>query len=205
VRPEKIAIQGPAGTLESVVEIPDGYDGARFGVVCHPHPVYGGAMTNKVVHTVARALNELGIATIRFNFRGVGASEGKFDEANGETDDALAVVEYGRSRFPGAALWMAGFSFGGGIAIRVAARTDTQQLIAVAPAVRLVNVAEAHPQCSIFVVQGDADDTVAPDSVLNWAASLTPPAKVALLAGVEHFFHGRLNDLRDAILSLNPH
>jgi alpha/beta superfamily hydrolase len=204
VRPEKIAIQGPAGALESIVEIPDGYDGARFGVVCHPHPVYGGALTNKVVHTVARALNELGIATIRFNFRGVGASEGQFDEANGETDDALTVVEYGRSRFPGAALWLAGFSFGGGVAIRAASRTPTQQLIAVAPAVRLVNVSEARPQCPIFVVQGDADDTVAPDSVLNWAASLNPSAKVALIAGVEHFFHGRLNDLRDAILTLDP-
>jgi alpha/beta superfamily hydrolase len=204
VRPEKIAIPGPAGALESIVEIPDGYDGVRFGVVCHPHPVYGGALTNKVVHTVARALNELGIATIRFNFRGVGASEGKFDEANGETEDALTVVEYGRSRFPGAALWLAGFSFGGGIAIRAAARTDTRQLIAVAPAVRLVNVDDAHPSCPIFVVQGDADDTVAPDSVLSWAASLQPPAKVALLAGVEHFFHGRLNDLRDAILTLAP-
>jgi alpha/beta superfamily hydrolase len=181
------------------VEVPDQTDGARFGVVCHPHPLHGGAMTNKVVHALARAMNE---PSIRFNFRGVGASGGTFDDGVGETEDALAVIEYGRSRWPGAALWLGGFSFGGGVAIRAASRTATQQLIVVAPAVRLVNVADARPECPILVVQGDADVTVDPDSVLGWAASLQPPAKVALLPGVEHFFHGRLNDLRDTVLSL---
>ena len=209
MRPEKLSIAGTAGALESIVEVPDGFAaqagaGTRFGVICHPNPLQGGAMTNKVVHTVARAMNELGIATIRFNFRGVGASEGTYADAIGETEDALAVVEYGRTRWPGAALWLGGFSFGGGIAIRAAARTPTQQLIVVAPAVRLVNVEDAKPECPILVVQGDADVTVDPDSVLSWAASLQPPAKVAVLPGVEHFFHGRLNELRDTVLALRP-
>jgi alpha/beta superfamily hydrolase len=202
LKPEKLSIPGPAGALEAIVEAPDHIDRGRFGVVCHPHPLQGGAMTNKVVHTVARAMNELGIPTIRFNFRGVGGSEGAFADGVGETDDALAVIEYGRARWPGAALWLGGFSFGGGVAIRAAARTPIQQLIVVAPAVRLVNVEDAAPRCPILVVQGDADATVDPGSVLSWAASLKPPAKVALLAGVEHFFHGRLNDLRETVLSL---
>lgn len=162
-------------------------------------------MTNKVVHTIARAMNELGLATIRFNFRGVGASEGVYDEARGETDDALAVVEWGRSRWPDAALWLGGFSFGGGIAVRVAARVQTEQLIVVAPAVRLVNVESSQPRCPTLVVQGDADETVDPESVLSWASTLVPAAKVAVLPGVEHFFHGRLNDLRDVILQLEKH
>jgi len=159
-------------------------------------------MTNKVVHTVARAMNELGIPSIRFNFRGVGASEGTYDEANGETQDALAVIEYGRARWPTAALWLGGFSFGGGVAIRAASRTATQQLVLVAPAVRLVDVSDAHPDCRILVVQGDADTTVEPAAVLSWAATMKPEPKVTVLAGVEHFFHGRLNELRDAILAL---
>jgi alpha/beta superfamily hydrolase len=145
-------------------------------------------------------MNELGVPTIRFNFRGVGASEGAFDEANGETDDVLAVVDWGRSRWPGSSLWLGGFSFGGGIAIRAAARVLTQQLIVVAPAVRLVDVSSAQPRCPTLVVQGDADETVDPATVLSWAKTLMPPPKVVVLAGVEHFFHGRLNDLRDAIL-----
>jgi uncharacterized protein len=204
VRPEKVSIPGPAGALEAVVEQPEQSDGTRFGVVCHPHPVYGGALTNKVVHTIARALNELGIATIRFNFRGVGASEGTFDEARGETEDALAVIEWGKSRWPGSSLWLGGFSFGGGIAIRVAARVPVEQLILVAPAVRLVDVSGAVPHCPTLVVQGDADETVDPKSVLSWASTLDPPPKIAVLPGVEHFFHGRLHDLRDTILSLKP-
>lgn len=202
MRPEKVSIAGPAGALEAVVEQPEHSDGTRFGVVCHPHPVYGGALTNKVVHTIARALNEQGIATIRFNFRGVGASEGTFDDARGETDDALAVVEWGKARWPGASLWLSGFSFGGGIAIRVAARVRVEQLIVVAPAVRLVDVAGAVPHCPTLVVQGEADETVDPKSVLSWAATLDPPPKIAVLPGVEHFFHGRLHDLRATILSV---
>ena len=200
--PEKLSIPGPDGALEAVIDVPNEVDASRFGVVCHPHPLQGGAMTNKVVHTVARAMNQLGIPTIRFNFRGVAASEGSFADGVGETDDALAVIEYGRSRWPGAGLWLGGFSFGGGVAIRAAARTPTQQLIVVAPAVRLVNVGDSELHCPILVVQGDADVTVEPDSVLSWAASLTPAPKVVVLPGAEHFFHGRLNDLRDAVLSL---
>jgi len=95
-RTERIVIPGPAGAVEALVEIPEPHDAGHFGVVCHPHPLYGGTLENKVVHTLARAFQELGAATIRFNFRGVGGSTGAFDHGRGEVDDALAVVAYGR-------------------------------------------------------------------------------------------------------------
>jgi hypothetical protein len=125
---ERLTLPGPAGTLEALVETPAG-DGAdvapgsvpaAFGVVCHPHPLYGGTLDNKVAYTLARAFIECGAPAIRFNFRGVGASAGRFDEGRGETEDALAAIRYGRQRWPGAALWLAGFSFGAAVALRAA-------------------------------------------------------------------------------------
>ena len=100
-RSERVRIAGPAGEIEALVEIPaeeTAAAGALFGVVCHPHPLYGGTLDNKVVHTVARAFVELGVPGIRFNFRGVGGSAGAYDDGRGETDDALAVIAYGRER-----------------------------------------------------------------------------------------------------------
>ena len=130
VRPvaESLSIAGPVGNLEAILETPVDASGAmvesavrpRIAVICHPHPLYGGTMTNKVVHMLAKACNELGVRALRFNYRGVGASAGKYDEGNGETDDAVAVVDWALSRWPGAELWLGGFSFGGGVAIRTA-------------------------------------------------------------------------------------
>src|ERR1700722_3706332 len=120
-RAERLAIAGPAGKLEALIETPvsegsAGGDVSAFGVVCHPHPLYGGTLDNKVVHTLARAFEERGAPTIRFNFRGVGESAGSYDEGRGETEDALAVIAFGRARWPQAALWLGGFSFRGAAA-----------------------------------------------------------------------------------------
>ena len=117
--PHRVTIPGPAGDIEAVVETPEGAAPAAFAVVCHPHPLFGGTLDNKVVHTLARTFQELGAPTIRFNFRGVGRSAGSFANGAGESEDASAVIEWGRARWPGASLWLAGFSFGGAIAIRV--------------------------------------------------------------------------------------
>ena len=114
---ERLTIAGPAGDLEALLETPANADGARVAVICHPHPVYGGTMTNKVVHVLAMTFNERGVPAVGFNFRGVGASAGAFDEGAGETQDGLAVMEWALQRFRGAALWVAGFSFGGAIAV----------------------------------------------------------------------------------------
>jgi alpha/beta superfamily hydrolase len=118
--PERLTIIGPVGGLEAILEVPATFDGETVALVCHPHPLHGGTMQNKVVHMTARALQERGIATLRFNFRGVGASEGAFDDGQGETDDALAAADWLVHRFPQAALLVAGFSFGSYVAYRVA-------------------------------------------------------------------------------------
>jgi uncharacterized protein len=203
---EHVTLRGPAGDIEARVETPQAAENERdrsiaaFGVVCHPHPLFGGTLDNKVVYTVARAFHDLGLPTIRFNFRGVGKSAGAFAEGIGETDDALAVIEAGRQRWPGAALWLAGFSFGGAVAIRAAAQANPERLVTVAPAIRRVSLADTSlPECPWLIVQGDADDVVSHVDVVEWASRLPRPPEIVLLPGVEHFFHGKLNELRDAV------
>jgi uncharacterized protein len=211
-RTERIVIPGPAGAVEALVEIPEPHDAGHFGVVCHPHPLYGGTLENKVVHTLARAFQELGAATIRFNFRGVGGSTGAFDHGRGEVDDSLAVVAYGRQIFSGAALWLAGFSFGGAIAVKSAARAQPTRLVVVAPGVTILDVGTDAPSCPWLIVQGGADDVIEPRYVLDWASKLPPPRprhekdrvtgpEIRVLEGAGHFFHGRLPDLRQAVLA----
>jgi alpha/beta superfamily hydrolase len=204
-RAERVTIAGPAGALEALIETPVG-EGAcdpvrAFGVVCHPHPLYGGTLDNKVAWTLARAFQQLGAPAIRFNFRGVGGSAGSYDDGRGETDDALAVVEFGRRRWPRAALWLAGFSFGGVVAVRAALSAQPQRLVLVAPGITKIDVGpEPQPACPWLIVQGDADDVVPAQAVLEWARTLEPPPALSVLAGAGHFFHGRINELRDAVL-----
>jgi hypothetical protein len=197
-----LSIPGPAGNLETLLDSPQDADATRAAVVCHPHPLYGGTMTNKVVHTLARAFNELGVPVVRFNYRSVGASAGTYDEGNGETDDAVAVLDWSRQRWPNARLWLGGFSFGGAVAIRASVRRDVDRVVTVAPAIQRVPVDSANlPQCPWLLVQGDNDELVNAAEVQQWASTLSRPPQLCLLAGVDHFFHGRLNDLRDAVSS----
>ncbi len=204
-RSERILIPGPAGDIQALIETPEGADQRHFAVVCHPHPLFGGTLENKVVYTLARACEELGAPAIRFNFRGVGSSTGKYDEGIGETDDALAVIAFGRARWPSATLWLAGFSFGGAVAIRAAAREQPERVIAVAPAVmRLEQLDLEVPQtrrCPWLIVQGDADEVLDSTTVLRWASHVAPPPEVQVLKGASHFFHGRLHELRAATLT----
>lgn len=172
-------------------------------------------MHNKVVHTLARALHEFAVPTIRFNYRGVGASEGRYADGIGETDDALAAIEWGRQRWPAAAPWLLGFSFGGGVAIRAAARAGARLLVTVAPALDRLATDEASrgaprgPPCPWLIVQGDADDVIDAGRVIAWAAQQSkareaaelPVLAVHVLHGAGHFFHGRLPELREAVAS----
>jgi alpha/beta superfamily hydrolase len=149
---------------------------------------------------VSRALEELGIATLRFNFRGVGESAGQFDEGIGETADAAAVLAFGAEHWRDARPMLAGFSFGAYVALRLAAATPPTYLITVAPPVGRFDVARLpRPRCPWLLVQGDADDVVDPGAVLEWARALDPPPKLVVLPGVGHFFHGALSVLRDAV------
>jgi alpha/beta superfamily hydrolase len=203
---ERLTLAGPAGELEALIEIPQGEAGRgsvrSFAVLCHPHPLYGGTLDNKVVWALARAFQELGAATIRFNFRGVGRSAGSYDAGAGETADALAVVAYGRARWPQAALWLAGFSFGGVVALRAAGGAHPQRLVTVAPGITKIEVGEAAaPHCPWLIVQGDADEVVPAPAVLAWAHTLSPAPEITVLPGASHFFHGRINELREAVLA----
>jgi alpha/beta superfamily hydrolase len=194
------SIEGPAGAIETATEDP-GTPGGFYAIVCHPHPLFGGTMQNKVVTTLARALGDCGVPSVRFNFRGVGASAGTHDEGRGETLDAEAVDAWAATQWPGRRLIAAGFSFGSYVAARLAERRSAARLILVAPPVgRFDFGALREPACPWFVVQGDADEIVDPRVVLQWSREVTPPPHVAVLPGVGHFFHGSLNELRELVV-----
>jgi uncharacterized protein len=194
-------LPGPAGGLEVMTACPDpSKEVAATVVICHPHPVQGGTMHNKVVHTLARSFGELGMRTLRFNFRGVGASEGSFDHGEGETDDVHAVLHWTRTQRPQDEIWLAGFSFGGYVAARAAHRFDVKQLLTVAPAVHLYSFATMKvPPTRWLVIQGDADEVVSVDAVREWVVRRHPSPELVILPGVDHFFHGRLHDLRAVV------
>lgn len=201
-------IDGPAGALEAVAACPAPEHAlAVTAIVCHPNPVQGGTLDNKVVYTLARAFNEVGARAVRFNFRGVGASAGSFARGQGETEDALAVLDWVRARRPHDALWLAGFSFGGAVALHAATRAAVAGLVTVAPAVNLYDVRWLPaPRVPWLVVQGDADDVVSAQDVQAWVEHLDPRPALVLMPGVGHFFHQRLNDLRSAVIEwLRPY
>ncbi|BAU46686.1 alpha/beta hydrolase [Sulfurifustis variabilis] len=207
--PERFFIDGPAGRLEALGGCPEPERAAAASaVVCHPHPLHGGTMQNKVVHILARTLNELGLHTLRFNFRGVGQSEGEFADAVGETDDVLAALEWLRSRRPDDALWLAGFSFGAFVAIRAALRFPVARLVTVAPAITLypeLATLDA-PAAPWLIVQGDRDEIVPVSAVEAWIERLAPRPDYLKLPDTGHFFHQRLTDLHDRLADrLAPH
>ena len=191
---------GPAGVLEALLECSADGVPAGIAVVCHPHPLHGGTMQNKVAHTLSRSYLGLGFAALRFNFRGVGKSQGEFDEGNGEVEDVLAAVEWARSEYPHGPLWLAGFSFGAAMAVRAAVACDPSGLVSVAPAIsRFANDLPRQPSCPWLIVQGDQDELVDIDETVAWVNSLAPGPQLDVFADTEHFFHGKLVQLRNAV------
>lgn len=196
-------LPGPAGALEAVLNYETLPDAATpIAVVCHPHPLYGGTMDNKVVHTVARAFVELGVLTLRFNFRGVGRSEGRFDKGVGEADDLLAAVAWLRARFGQSPLWLAGFSFGAFVACSAHRRAGAERLLLVAPPVEMFEFGDRCDDVEVpwMVIQGGADEVVAADSVARWVASQSSPPRLEWFDDAGHFFHRRLVPLRERIV-----
>ena len=194
-------ISGPAGDLELRIEAPSDAAARHVAVVCHPHPLHGGNMDNKVAHILARAFTELGATAVRFNFRGVGRSGGLHDGQQ-EVEDVGAVLRFGAERWPQAALWLAGFSFGAAMALQASLRWPVRGLVTVAPALRWLASLPQGPDCPWLVVQGDRDELVDAKAVQAWVSTLTQtkfPPELRLLPGAEHFFHGRLNDVRSAV------
>ncbi len=197
---EFLTMAGPAGLLEMAIDRPAG-DARGAAVIAHPHPLHGGTLTNKVVQTLARACVQSGWIALRFNFRGVGQSEGMYDEGRGELDDLLAVIEAHASTGP---LCLAGFSFGSFVTSHAAARLhasrDIQHLVLVGTAASRFEVApvaqELHGRT--LVVHGEQDDTVPLSAVMDWARPQSLP--VLVVPGGGHFFHGQLPLLRELVL-----
>ena len=197
---ERLFIEGPAGPLEALVERPAEPVPGVFAVCCHPHPLFGGTMQNKVVHALARAALDCGVPAVRFNFRGVGGSQGGYDNGVGETDDALAVAQWGAREFGADRLWATGFSFGSFVAYGLAVARGAERLVTVAPPVQRFDFSQlAVPRSPWLVVQGDDDELVNHDSVLQWTRSVAPPPQVRIFEGADHFFHGRITELREAV------
>jgi len=156
-------------------------------------------MQNKVVTSLSRAFCALGAAALRFNFRGVGGSAGHYDGTSGEVEDALAAIDWVRGEWPGLPLHLAGFSFGGAVAVRAAGLRPTHTLVTIAPAVHRMPSMDARPDCEWLIIQGDGDDVVSPDAVRSWARAFVPPPELVLIPGAGHFFHGRLVELREVV------
>lgn len=195
------SIAGPAGRLEIAFDAADAPARPALAIVCHPLPTEGGTMHNKVVTMTARALRECGIACLRFNFRGVGASEGAFDDGRGELDDLRAVATWARQRFPDHTLWLAGFSFGAWVSLRGAEELGAGALISIAPPVgRSWDFrAIALPRMPWLVIQGLADEIVEAAAVRAWVASLPQPPVLVEMPDTGHFFHRKLMDLRGVL------
>lgn len=194
------SIAGPAGAIECAIDTGSGTP-RGLAVVCHPHPQHGGTLENKVAQTLARAFVQSGWQSVRFNFRGVGASEGVWDEGQGEVDDALAVISAFRSAdFRGPSFALAGFSFGAYVAAQAAARLADPdkpgQMVLVGPSTQKQKMATV--PADTLVIHGEADEVVPLSSTLDWARPQSLP--VIVFPGVGHFFHGQLALLKSVVM-----
>lgn len=198
-------VRGKAGRIETLLAAPAGTP--RGGVlVCHPHPLYGGALSNKVTYSLSSTALKAGFAALRFNFRGVGKSEGLHDEGRGETDDAELLGDWLRARLPpGAPLLLAGFSFGSFIALKASARLKPAALMSVAPPFGKYfggEPAPPHPGCPWRVLHSRDDEVVSYPSTVEELQCYAPAPELITVDGCGHFFHGRLDEVQSAFAGL---
>ncbi|PTU32539.1 alpha/beta hydrolase [Stenotrophobium rhamnosiphilum] len=199
----ELLIPGPAGLIEVMLTAPgDVATPAGIAVICHPHPLMGGAMSNKVVYSLASSASKAGLYSLRFNFRGVGRSEGLHDEGRGETDDTLFLVDWLRQRVPGARLVLMGFSFGGFVSVKAAQQAKPYLQVSIAPPFSKYfnEPVPPRPDCPWLVVHGTADDVVSYDDTVQVLNGFDPPPELATLKDAGHFFHGRLAEVQGAVL-----
>lgn len=199
-RADTLRLPGAAGDIEALVAVPEAPP-AGVAVVCHPHPLHGGALSNKVVYTLASCALKAGLVAARFNFRGVGASAGRHDEGRGETDDVVTVADWLRARLPEARLLLAGFSFGAFVSLKAAARVRPTLQVSIAPPFKYFadEPLPPRPQAPWLVVHGRDDEVVDYEETRALLARYAPPPELVTLDGVGHFFHGRLGDLEAAV------
>jgi hypothetical protein len=197
---QKLELDGPAGKLEALLEAPQGTDIVGCVVVCHPHPLHGGTLQNKVAHTLARSFIGQGFIALRFNFRGVNDSEGTFDDGRGELEDVYVAMDFLSTEYPDLPLWISGFSFGAAMAIHAAAGRRPAGLVSIAPATsRFTTTPTPQPDCPWLILQGEQDELVDVDETIAWVNGLDPGPELQILEGAVHFFHGKLLLLREAV------
>jgi uncharacterized protein len=199
---EEFLLESPAGQLEVLLSSPASPNIAPmpYIIICHPHPLYGGTLDNKVVYMIASTFNQLGAGAVRFNFRGVGQSSGHFDEGHGEADDLQTVATWLTTQRSVTELWLAGYSFGGYIALKAHRRLKAQRLLLVAPAIELSDSTEQLNTIPTLVIQGGQDEIISPQSITTWVAKQTHQPTLYWIPHADHFFHRQLNELRDIIL-----
>ena len=192
------SVSGPAGKLEAAIDFPSAYSAATSVVIiCHPHPPDGGSMSNKVVSTLAKAFTESGFISIRFNFRGVGQSEGGYDKGRGELADCLAILQWLQGQRSQAAIALAGFSFGAWVALKAAESVLPVLMVSIAPPVGFRDFSDVlHQHCPWLAVQGVADEVVDAAGVFAWLNKQQPKPEIIAMPDTSHFFHGKLVPLR---------
>jgi alpha/beta superfamily hydrolase len=196
-----LLISGPVGQLEMAVAYQADSPTNGWGIVCHPHSLHGGAMYNKVVATLTKTFQEAGLNTVRFNFRGVGQSQGQFDRGQGELDDLIAVMGWIQDTYKHFDIALAGFSFGAYVVASAATRIPVTKLITVAPPVEHFPMQDLPPiSCPWILVQGERDDIVPAEAVLKWAEARAPRPVILRFPEAGHFFHGQLMELRLELL-----
>lgn len=195
-------IDGPAGQLELLTLAAKG-PAKGVAVICHPHPLQQGTMQNKVVHTLSRAFHRKDLHAIRFNYRGVGKSQGEYGDSVGEIEDLLAVLAWSDKVLNAPHVWLAGFSFGAYIAAMGATRHACQQLFTIAPAVIHQPYADIPAiSCPWTVIQGESDEVIPAEKVVEWfnqRSKLEPKMSLIKLPNASHFFHGDLIILRTLV------
>ena len=199
-RTQKTNICGPVGNIEALISMPLQKKAKAVAIICHPHPLHHGTMNNKVITTLAKILDKIGLATIRFNFRGVGQSGGKYGDSVGECDDLLAVYSWAKKQKLSENYVLAGFSFGSYICCRSAEKISPKVLITVAPAITNQDY-ENYPNsdCPWWLIQGELDEITEAYEVYKWANSKENPPNIIKISDASHFFHGKLGELEDKL------
>ncbi len=198
---EKFTIPGPAGSIETISSWPQAPKGKTVVIICHPHPLYSGTMNNKVVTTLYKTFDALGFPTVRFNFRGVGKSEGQYGEMVGETEDLKAVLAWVKEALPDYTVWLAGFSFGGYITANVTNQDHSiAQLVTIAPAVNHADFYKLTDiECPWLIIQGEEDEVVPFAESRAFADNPPVPVTFINMPETSHFFHGKLIELREIL------
>lgn len=203
-------IDGDVGQLEAVLDLPKDVDtnpAKYIAVVCHPHPLFQGTMHNKVAYMLSRSLVEAGAAVLRFNFRGVGDSEGEHADGIGEVGDAIAAMTYLQNEYPDLPMILAGFSFGSYVSLRtvqdesIVRKFNIERLVTVAPPVGRWDFSAIEPPTMPYlIIQGDEDDLVDAAVVKQWSTEMSPQAVFEMIENADHFFHGQLTKLKAIVL-----